>query len=81
MRKGVINSAIKQHLLSNNPLTDAQFVFYQVHSAPNLITALVQTWAKELNARGEGIAVYLQHVDFSSSRSQLITTFSRATKD
>ena len=51
--EGVINSAIKQHLLSNNLLSDAQFGFRQVHSAPDLITALVQTWTKELNSRGE----------------------------
>ncbi|XP_072328082.1 nuclear receptor subfamily 2 group C member 2 isoform X3 [Scyliorhinus torazame] len=31
--EGVINSALKQHLLSNNLLTDAQFVFRQDHSA------------------------------------------------
>eukprot|EP00061_Rhincodon_typus_P012628 g38484.t1 len=43
----VSNSAIKQHLLSNN----AQFGFR--HSAPNLITALAQTWIRELNSRGE----------------------------
>eukprot|EP00061_Rhincodon_typus_P007946 g30126.t1 len=34
MMEGVINSAIKQHLLS-----DAQFGFRQGHSAPDLITA------------------------------------------
>eukprot|EP00061_Rhincodon_typus_P011790 g37065.t1 len=32
-----INSAIKQHPLSNNQLSDAQFGFCQGHSAPNLI--------------------------------------------
>eukprot|EP00061_Rhincodon_typus_P016711 g45067.t1 len=46
--EGVINSAIKQHLLSNN-----QFGFRQDHSAPDLITALVQAWTKELNSRCE----------------------------
>eukprot|EP00061_Rhincodon_typus_P007528 g29300.t1 len=35
----VINSAIKQHLLGNNLLSDAQFGFHQGHSAPDLITA------------------------------------------
>eukprot|EP00061_Rhincodon_typus_P016981 g45468.t1 len=29
--EGVINSAIKQHLLSNNLLSDAQFGFHQGH--------------------------------------------------
>eukprot|EP00061_Rhincodon_typus_P002649 g18119.t1 len=48
--EGVIISAIKQHLLSNNLLSDTQFGFHQSHSAPDLITALVQTWAKELNS-------------------------------
>eukprot|EP00061_Rhincodon_typus_P014875 g42230.t1 len=49
--EGVINSAIKQHLLSNKLLSDAQFGFQQVHPAPDLITVLVQTWTKELNSR------------------------------
>eukprot|EP00061_Rhincodon_typus_P018294 g47407.t1 len=51
--EGVINSAIKQHLPSTNLLTDTQSGFCQGHSAPDLITALVQTWTKELNSRGE----------------------------
>eukprot|EP00061_Rhincodon_typus_P002304 g17142.t1 len=50
MVEGVINSAIKQLLLGNNLLSDAQFGFCQGHSAPDLITALVQTWTKELNS-------------------------------
>eukprot|EP00061_Rhincodon_typus_P011223 g36083.t1 len=41
--EGVINSTIQQHLLSN-----ARFGFHQGHSAPDLITALVQTRTKEL---------------------------------
>eukprot|EP00061_Rhincodon_typus_P008269 g30734.t1 len=49
--EGVINNAIKQHLLSNNLLTDAQFGFCQGYSAPDHITALVQAWIKELNLR------------------------------
>eukprot|EP00061_Rhincodon_typus_P002402 g17468.t1 len=49
--EGVINSAIKQHLLSNNLVNDAQFGFCQGHSGPGLITALVQAWTKELNSR------------------------------
>eukprot|EP00061_Rhincodon_typus_P003164 g19439.t1 len=49
----VINSAIKQHLLSDNLFSDPHFVFCQGHSAPDLITALVQTRTKELNSRGE----------------------------
>eukprot|EP00061_Rhincodon_typus_P018633 g47873.t1 len=48
MMESVINNAIKQHLLSN-----ALFGFCQGHSTPNLMTALVQTWRKELNSRGE----------------------------
>eukprot|EP00061_Rhincodon_typus_P003127 g19357.t1 len=51
--EGFVNGAIKQHLLSNNMLGDVQFRFRQGHSAPDLLTALVQTWAKELNSRGE----------------------------
>eukprot|EP00061_Rhincodon_typus_P004583 g22931.t1 len=51
--EGVINSAIQKHLLSNNLLNDAQFGFRQGLSAPDLITALVHTWTKELNSRGE----------------------------
>eukprot|EP00061_Rhincodon_typus_P004567 g22894.t1 len=51
--EGVINNAIKQHLLSNKLLSDAQFGFCQDHSAPVLITALVQTWTKELNSRAK----------------------------
>eukprot|EP00061_Rhincodon_typus_P013494 g39898.t1 len=47
------HSAIKQLLLSNNLLSDAQFGFCQRHSTPDLITILVQTWTKELNSRGE----------------------------
>eukprot|EP00061_Rhincodon_typus_P004175 g21917.t1 len=46
--EGVSNSAIKQHVFSNNLLSDAQFGFHQGHSVPDLITALVQTWTKEL---------------------------------
>eukprot|EP00061_Rhincodon_typus_P000252 g11050.t1 len=46
--EGVTNSAIKQHLLS-----EVQFGFRQGHSAPDLITVLVQTWTKELHSRGE----------------------------
>eukprot|EP00061_Rhincodon_typus_P005711 g25557.t1 len=49
--EGVINSAMKQHLLSNNPLSDSQFVLCQSHYAPDLIIALLQTWTKELNSR------------------------------
>eukprot|EP00061_Rhincodon_typus_P001257 g14206.t1 len=51
--EGVNNSAIKQHLLRNNLLSDAQFGFRQGHSAPDIITASVQTWTKVLNSRGE----------------------------
>eukprot|EP00061_Rhincodon_typus_P002842 g18625.t1 len=51
--EGVTNSAINRHLLSNNLLSDAQFGFRQGHSAPDHITALVQTWTTELNSRGE----------------------------
>eukprot|EP00061_Rhincodon_typus_P007021 g28275.t1 len=39
--------------LSNNLLSDAQFGCCQGHSAPDLITALVRTWTKELYSRGE----------------------------
>eukprot|EP00061_Rhincodon_typus_P014039 g40817.t1 len=46
--EGVINRTIKQHLFS-----DAQFGYSQGHSAADLITALIQTWTKELNSRGE----------------------------
>eukprot|EP00061_Rhincodon_typus_P006001 g26171.t1 len=49
--EGFISSMIKQHLLSNNLLSDAQFGFCLGHSTPDLITALVQTWTKELNSR------------------------------
>eukprot|EP00061_Rhincodon_typus_P017165 g45739.t1 len=38
--ESLVNSAIKQHPLSNNILSDAQFGFCQGHSAPDLITAL-----------------------------------------
>eukprot|EP00061_Rhincodon_typus_P009277 g32658.t1 len=38
--EGVINSAIKQLLLSNNLLSDTQFGFCQGYSAPDLITVL-----------------------------------------
>ncbi|XP_072342792.1 cystathionine beta-synthase-like isoform X3 [Scyliorhinus torazame] len=53
VKEGVINIAIKRHLLINNLLTDAQFGCHQGHSPPDLITALVQTWTKELNSGGE----------------------------
>eukprot|EP00061_Rhincodon_typus_P007533 g29308.t1 len=46
--EGVINSAMKQHLLS-----DIQFGFCQGYSAPYLIAALVHTLKKELNSRGQ----------------------------
>eukprot|EP00061_Rhincodon_typus_P007807 g29866.t1 len=49
----VIKSAIKLHLLIINLLSDTQFGFHQGNSAPALITTLIQTWAKELNSRGE----------------------------
>eukprot|EP00061_Rhincodon_typus_P013316 g39618.t1 len=49
--EGVICSALKQHLLSNKLLGDAQFGFRQGYSAPDLITVLVQTWTRELNSR------------------------------
>ncbi|XP_067890528.1 uncharacterized protein ercc5 [Heterodontus francisci] len=52
--EGVVESAFKWHLLSNNLLSDAQFGFHQGHSAPDLITALVQIWAKGLNSRVKG---------------------------
>eukprot|EP00061_Rhincodon_typus_P006798 g27811.t1 len=51
--EAVINSATKQHLLSNNLLSDAQFGLRQCYSVSDLITALVQTWTKELNSRSE----------------------------
>eukprot|EP00061_Rhincodon_typus_P008343 g30865.t1 len=47
----VINNAIKQHLLSNNLTTNAQFGFCQDHSAPDLITDFVRSWTKELNSK------------------------------
>eukprot|EP00061_Rhincodon_typus_P005809 g25771.t1 len=54
--EGVINSPIEQHLLS-----DAQFGFPQGHLAPDLITALVQTWTKELNSTNtEAVHVHMQ---------------------
>eukprot|EP00061_Rhincodon_typus_P006563 g27327.t1 len=40
-------------IYGNNLLGDTQFGFCQGHSAPYFITALVQTWTKELNSRGE----------------------------
>eukprot|EP00061_Rhincodon_typus_P008278 g30746.t1 len=49
----VINSAINRHLLSNNLLSEVQFGFRQGHSSLDIITALVQTWTKELNSRSE----------------------------
>eukprot|EP00061_Rhincodon_typus_P008936 g32002.t1 len=51
MMENVINGAIKPYLLSSNLLSDIQFGFHQGHSALDLITALVQTWTKELNSR------------------------------
>eukprot|EP00061_Rhincodon_typus_P001367 g14606.t1 len=54
--EGILSSAIKQDLLSNNLLSDTQFGFHQGHSAPDLITALVQTWTKELNSRGKDVS-------------------------
>ncbi|XP_067892367.1 uncharacterized protein [Heterodontus francisci] len=45
----IINSSF----ISNNQLTDVQFVFRQGHSASALITALIQTWSKQLDSRGE----------------------------
>eukprot|EP00061_Rhincodon_typus_P002490 g17705.t1 len=49
--EGVTDSAIEQHLLSNNLVSDAEPKLGQGHSAPDLITASVQTWTKELNSR------------------------------
>eukprot|EP00061_Rhincodon_typus_P011990 g37402.t1 len=48
----VINRAIKQYFLRNNLFTDDQFKFYQGHSTPDLISALVQTLTKELYPEG-----------------------------
>eukprot|EP00061_Rhincodon_typus_P009638 g33292.t1 len=48
MMESVINSAIKQHLLSHT-----QYGLHQSHSTPDLNTALVQTWTKEMTSRGE----------------------------
>eukprot|EP00061_Rhincodon_typus_P004537 g22834.t1 len=53
MMEDVIDNAIEQHLLNNNLLTDAQLGFCQGHSSPDLITASVQIWTKQLNCRGE----------------------------
>eukprot|EP00061_Rhincodon_typus_P010731 g35248.t1 len=53
--EGVINSVIKQRLLSNNVLSDAWFGFRQDCSALDLITALVRTWTKELNSAEVGM--------------------------
>eukprot|EP00061_Rhincodon_typus_P012323 g37977.t1 len=39
-QKSVTNSAIKQHLLRNDLLSDSQFEFHQGYSAPGFITAL-----------------------------------------
>eukprot|EP00061_Rhincodon_typus_P016228 g44330.t1 len=49
--EGVKNTAIKQHPLNNNLLSDAQFRL--CHSAPDLLTTMVQSWKKELNSRRE----------------------------
>eukprot|EP00061_Rhincodon_typus_P009263 g32633.t1 len=38
-----INSAIKQHFLSNNLFNDTQFGFHQGHSASNLISVFVRS--------------------------------------
>ncbi|XP_067842783.1 anoctamin-7-like [Heptranchias perlo] len=52
--EGIVNSDIKQHLLTNNLLTDVQFGFRQDHLAPELITGLVQTWTlAEVQSGGE----------------------------
>eukprot|EP00061_Rhincodon_typus_P004656 g23102.t1 len=48
--EGVLNSAIKQHMHSKTLLSDAQFGFSQIHSAPDLITALVQILATEVSS-------------------------------
>eukprot|EP00061_Rhincodon_typus_P005630 g25384.t1 len=40
LMESVINSAIKQHLLSNNPIRDTQFVFCQGHSVPDFLPSL-----------------------------------------
>eukprot|EP00061_Rhincodon_typus_P018447 g47619.t1 len=53
MMKGVINSTIKQHLLSNNLLSDTQFGFPQGYSASEHITILVHIWTKVQSSRGE----------------------------
>eukprot|EP00061_Rhincodon_typus_P006864 g27939.t1 len=49
--EGVTKSAIKQHLLSNNLRSDAQFGFRQGHSALEFVMTLVQAWANELTSR------------------------------
>eukprot|EP00061_Rhincodon_typus_P004745 g23330.t1 len=46
MMEGVINSAIKQHVFSNNLLSDAQFGFHQGHSAPDLIGSSIDQRAE-----------------------------------
>uniref|UniRef100_UPI00398F2BD0 N-acetyllactosaminide beta-1,3-N-acetylglucosaminyltransferase 4-like n=1 Tax=Pristiophorus japonicus TaxID=55135 RepID=UPI00398F2BD0 len=55
--EAIVDSTIKRHLLTNNLLTDAQFGFHQNHLTPDPITALVQTWTKELNSRDINITV------------------------
>ncbi|XP_067850474.1 probable phospholipid-transporting ATPase IM [Heptranchias perlo] len=49
--EGVDNCAIKPHVLTDNLLTNAQLGFCENHLPLDLITALVQTWTKELNSR------------------------------
>eukprot|EP00061_Rhincodon_typus_P017313 g45955.t1 len=51
MMEGVINTAMKQHLLSSNLPSDTQFGFHKGYSAPDLDTDLSQTRTKELNSR------------------------------
>jgi len=50
----IINKVMERVFNStHNLLTDAQFGFCQGCSAPDLITALLQTWTIALNSRGE----------------------------
>eukprot|EP00061_Rhincodon_typus_P017336 g45987.t1 len=72
MMEDVSGSAIKQHPLSSNLLSDAQIVIRQGHSARPHYSLLVQTWTKELNSRGE-VTVTALDIKAAFDRVCLIT--------
>ena len=55
----IINDQLRKHLFHNNLISDNQFAFRSLHSAPDLLTFMSHRLSSTLNERGEARVVAL----------------------